>query len=344
MDARNIEAFLLTNSPNIFYLSGFSGSSAYLCITKKTAHLYTDFRYLQQAAEEAPSFEIIKVGNSENFDEMLAFLLKSGIKNIAVEEANLTLSSYNRLQTAAQGIELIPQSNFVEEIRAIKEEAEVEKIAAAAGIADQALQQLLPLIKPGIREDDIALELEYRLRKAGSQKNPFDIIVASGSRSALPHGLATPKIIEEGELITIDFGAVSEGYCSDMTRTFLIGEPSKKQREIYNLVLEAQKLALDNLQVGKSCSKIDELARGYFQKYGYASCFGHGLGHGVGLEVHELPTLSPKGNMILEEGMVFTVEPGLYIRGWGGVRIEDLVVLRNSGSEILTSTSKQLSI
>ncbi|NLX91063.1 MAG: aminopeptidase P family protein [Firmicutes bacterium] len=344
MDARNIEAFLLTNPPNIFYLSGFSGSSAYLCITEKTAHLYTDFRYLQQAAEEAPSFEIIKVGSSENFDEMIAFLLKSGIKNIAVEESNLTLSSYNRLKAAAQGIELIPQSRFVEEIRAIKEESEVEKIAAAAGIADQAFQQLLPLVKPGMREDDIALELEYRLRKAGSQKNPFDIIVASGPRSALPHGLASSRIIEEGELITIDFGAVFSGYSSDMTRTFIIGEPSKKQREIYNMVLEAQELALSNLQIGKACAEIDKLARDHFQKYGYASYFGHGLGHGVGLEVHELPTLSPKGNMILEEGMVFTVEPGLYMRGWGGVRIEDLVVLRNSGPEILTSAPKELSI
>lgn len=344
MDARNIEAFLLTHPPNIFYLSGFSGSSAFLCITKKAAHLYTDFRYLQQAAEEAPLFEIIRVGNSDDFSKTITFLLKNGVKNLAVEETSLTLHRYNRLQMVAQGIKLIAQSNFVEEIRAIKEKAEVKKIATAAKIADLAFQQLLPLIKPGMREEDIALELEYRLRKAGSQKNPFDIIVASGPRSALPHGLPTQKIIGEGELITIDFGAVSGGYCSDMTRTFLLGKPSAKQSEIYNMVLEAQELAISHLQTGSHCAEIDGLARNHFQKFGYAPNFGHGLGHGVGLEVHELPTLSPKGNQILEDGMVFTVEPGLYFEGWGGVRIEDLLVLHSDSFEVLTSSPKELII
>jgi len=198
MDAHDIAAILFTHPPNIFYLSGFSGSSAFLCITERAAHLYTDFRYLQQAAEESPLFEIIKVGNSDDFGKIITFLHKSGIKNLAVEEASLTLQRYNKLQAVAQGIELIAQSNFVEEIRAIKEKGEVEKIASAARIADQAFLQLLPLIRPGMREDEIALELEYRLRKAGSQKNPFDIIVASGPRSALPHGLPTGKVIAEG--------------------------------------------------------------------------------------------------------------------------------------------------
>ncbi len=335
---------MITHLPNIFYLSGFSGSSGFLCITEKTAHLYTDFRYLQQASEEAPFFEIIKVGNSEDFSEMVTFLAKSGIKNLSVEEEYLTLRVYNQLQKAAQGIELHSQLHFVEEIRAIKEESEVEKIATAARIADKAFLQILPLIKPGMREEEIALELEYRLRKEGSQKNPFDIIVASGPRSALPHGLASPRIIGEGELITIDFGAVFAGYSSDMTRTFVLGAPSKKQRDIYKLVLDAQELAMQNLTAGNHCQAIDALTREHFQKNGYASFFGHGLGHGVGLEVHELPTLSPKGNRTLEEGMVFTVEPGLYFEGWGGVRIEDLVVLHNNGPKILTSSPKGLSI
>ncbi|HHU76748.1 MAG TPA: aminopeptidase P family protein [Firmicutes bacterium] len=343
MDAHDIAAILFTHPPNIFYLSGFSGSSAFLCITERAAHLYTDFRYLQQAAEESPLFEIIKVGNSDDFGKIITFLHKSGIKNLAVEEASLTLQRYNKLQAVAQGIELIAQSNFVEEIRAIKEKGEVEKIASAARIADQAFLQLLPLIRPGMREDEIALELEYRLRKAGSQKNPFDIIVASGPRSALPHGLPTGKVIAEGELITIDFGAVWGRYCSDMTRTFLLGEPrDKKQSEIYNVVREAQKQAISQLQTGRSCAEIDAIARNLFQEFDYAVNFGHGLGHGVGLEVHEFPTLSPRGKAILEEGMVFTVEPGLYFEGWGGVRIEDMIVLQDGGFRVLTSSPKEL--
>ena len=344
MERFNIESILITHLPNIYYLSGFSGTSGFLCLTLNKARLYTDFRYLQQAAEEAPFFEIIKVGSSEDFAEISSFLVKSKIKNLALEETHLTVRKYNRFQTSALGIELIPQFQFVEEIRAIKEEAEVEKITTAAKIADQAFQQVLPLIKPGMREEEVALELEYRLRKGGSQKNPFDIIVASGPRSALPHGLASSRIIGEGELITIDFGAVFNGYSSDMTRTFVLGEPSQKQRDIYKMVFEAQKLALADIRKGNHCAAIDGAVREYFQKKGCASYFGHGLGHGVGLEVHELPILSPKSNWSLEEGMVFTVEPGLYLEGWGGVRIEDMVVLRSDGPEVLTSSPKVLAI
>lgn len=344
MERSKIEAILITHPPNIYYLSGFLGTSGFLCLTLNTARLYTDFRYLQQASEEAPSFEIIKVGGSEDFSEIGSFLVKSKIKNLAIEETHLTVRSYNRLQTAAPEVELIPKSHFVEEIRSIKEEAEVEKIATAANIADQAFQEILSVIKPGMREREVALELEYRLKKGGSSKNPFDFIVASGPRSALPHGVASSRIIGEGELITIDFGAVFDGYSSDMTRTFVLGEPSQKQRDIYKMVSEAQELALTAIRKGNPCRAIDGTVREYFQKKGYASCFGHGLGHGVGLEVHELPVLSPQSNLSLEEGTVFTVEPGLYFEGFGGVRIEDMVVLRSDGPEVLTSSPKLLTI
>ena len=341
MKSRHIDAFLSIYAPNIFYLSGFSGSSGFICVTAKAAHLYTDFRYLQQAAEEAPAFEITRVGSMDDFSAMAVFLSKNGMKNLALEGAHLTLRTYDILQEAILGVELTPQFNFIEEIRAVKEEPEIKKIAAAAQIADDALRQTLPLLKPGMRENEIAVELEYRLRKKGSLKNPFEFIVASGPRSALPHGTASERVIIEGDFITIDFGAVFEGYSSDMTRTFLWGEPTEKQTSVYNMVLKAQELALQKIKAGQSANMIDAVAREYFKDNGYDSCFGHGLGHGVGLEVHELPTLSPKSSGFLEEGMVVTVEPGLYFEGWGGVRIEDLVVVRKNGPQILTTAPKK---
>ena len=344
MEVQNIEAFLSVSWPNIFYLSGFTGSSGFICVTEKAAHLYTDFRYLQQAAAEAPGFEIVKVSSKEDFSLLAAFISKSGIKNIVIEDEIFTVRNYNRLQDAVQGkgVELVLRTGFLEDVRALKDEAEIEKITAAAHIADQAFLQILPLLKAGMRETEVALELEYRLRKGGSLRNPFEIIVASGPRSALPHGLASGRVINEGELIVMDFGAVFEGYCSDITRTFLLGAPDDKQKTVYDMVLEAQRLALESIEIGQSTVYLDGVARKHFDKLGYASYFGHGLGHGVGLEVHEFPTLSPLKDTPLSAGMVFTIEPGLYIEGWGGVRIEDLVVLREDGPQILTASPKEL--
>jgi len=344
MQEKNVPAFLITYQPNVFYLSGFSGSSGFLLITTEEAILYTDFRYLQQAREEALSFEVVKMENYNDFSQVAAFLKDKSVKNLALEESHLNLRQFHLLKNALSELELLPLHNFVEEIRAIKEEKEVELIIKAANIADEAWMELIPLIKPGITELEVACELEYRLRKKGSEKNPFEIIVASGERSALPHGAATSKKIRENELVIVDFGAVYGGYCSDMTRTFCLGEPSSKQLEIYNMVLEAQEMAFNSIKAGQRSCEADLIAREYFMQQGYEEHFGHGLGHGVGIEVHELPTLSPKGTDLLQEMMVFSVEPGIYMENWGGVRVEDLVLLRPEGLQIITKSGKDFVI
>ncbi|RJX28018.1 MAG: aminopeptidase P family protein [Dethiobacter sp.] len=339
---KNVAAILVSHRSNVFYLSGFTGSSGFLLVTPEEALLYTDFRYLEQAGEQSPAFEVVKVESSTDYSRAAGLLSQRGLPNLAVEEARLTLREYNMLKEAVSGTALLPLYNFFEEIRAVKEEPEVELIARAARIAVEAWQDVLSLLKPGISELEVAYELEYRLRKRGSERLPFEIIVASGERSALPHGIASTRIIREGELVAVDFGAVSGGYCSDMTRTFLLGEPSEKQQEIYNLVHEAQEMAFKMIKAGQECAGVDAVVRQYFQQQGYGAHFGHGLGHGVGLDVHELPTLSPKGQETLQEMMVFSVEPGIYIEKWGGVRIEDLVVLRHGGLQILTGSDRKL--
>jgi Xaa-Pro aminopeptidase len=341
MIENNLDAFLITHRPNIFYLSGFTGTSGFLLVTPMDALLFTDFRYLEQAGAQAPAFEIMKVDGYTNYSAPVQFISKKGLNTLALEEAHFTLREYNQLKSSHPGLEIVSRYNFVEELRVIKEEQEVGFIAAAARIADQALQNVLPLLKAGISELEVAYELEYQLRKCGSEGLPFEIIVASGERSALPHGVAGKRIINGGDLVTIDFGAVSGGYCSDMTRTFVLGAPNKKQQEIYDLVLAGVEMAARTVRAGQRCDSVDGLVRQYFDKEGYGAYFGHGLGHGVGLEVHELPTLSPKGQEVLEEMMVFTIEPGIYIGGWGGIRIEDLVVLRPEGLQILTESAKE---
>lgn len=338
----NLAAILITHLPNVFYLSGFSGSSGYLLLTGRKAMLYTDFRYLEQATAEAPFCEIVPVKGAADYEPLATFMIQNRFDKLGLEEVHLSLRAYRLLQREIPGVELLPLNNFVEGIRAVKEEAEVELVAGAARIADEAWRGLLPLLKPGISEREVADELEFQMRRRGAEKLAFDIIVASGERSALPHGLAGPKIINAGELVTVDFGAVYGGYCSDMTRTILFGEPTDRQSEIYTLVQTAQEMALQSIRVGQNCAAADAIVRQYFQQQGYDAHFGHGLGHGVGLEVHELPTLAPGGQGVLQELMVFTVEPGLYIPEWGGVRIEDLVVLRDDGVEILTKSDKRL--
>ncbi len=344
MSAHHLKALLITGRSNVFFLSGFSGSSGYLLITEKDALLFTDFRYLQQAQKQANNFEVVKAEGNSSFSQILSHLSKEGIFELAFEEAYVTVREYNHLHKAASRLELIPIYNWIEEIRALKDNEELEYIAKAAAIADSAWAEVLPLLQPGIAELEVAAELEYRLRRKGSSQTPFEIIVASGFRSALPHGVATSKLIKENELVTVDFGAVYRGYSSDITRTFVMGNPNTEQEKIFSLVLEGQRLAMENIKAGMDCTAADELVRSFFQENGYEQYFGHGLGHGVGINVHELPTLSPKGKGTLQNSMVFTLEPGIYIEGWGGVRLEDLVVLKDEGLQVLTKSSKALSI
>lgn len=345
MEEKGLPALLVSHPPNIFYLSGFSGSSGRLLLTEKRMVLYTDFRYMEQAAKEAPFCEIVKMAAANSlFQQIWGILKDEGVSAVAVEEANLTLQEFNRLKTVNSSLKALPCSDVVEEIRAVKEEREIDSIIAAVHIADDALRDTLPFLKPGISEREFAAELEYRMRLGGAAGISFPTIVASGARSALPHGLAETRIMGEGELIVVDFGAVWNGYCSDMTRTFVMGEPTSQQEHIHALVCNAQEIALQTIKAGAQASAVDAVVRKYFEEEGYGAAFGHGLGHGVGVEVHERPTLSPLGKDDLQENMVFSVEPGIYLQGQGGVRVEDLVVLRPKGPQVITGSGRGLSV
>lgn len=345
MEQRGLPALLVSHYANIRYLSGFSGSSGWMLLTGKRAVLFTDFRYMQQAGEEAPFCEIARldVPPAPNLYQQVRVILKDeGLTSLGVEETYLTLQEFNKLKEHAYALTIIACSGVVEDARISKDEAEIERIATAARIADAALQETLPLIKAGISERELAAELEYRLRHAGAAGTAFSTIVASGPRSAMPHGLADTRKINENELIMIDFGAVWDGYCSDMTRTFVLGEATRQQEQMHSLVCAAQEIALQAIKAGEPAVSIDAAVRSFFEAEGYGQAFGHGLGHGVGIEVHERPTLSPRGTDLLQENMVFTLEPGLYLGDQGGVRVEDLVVLRPQGPQLLSCSGRNL--
>ncbi|MFC4769137.1 M24 family metallopeptidase [Effusibacillus consociatus] len=337
------DGMLIVKPENRRYISGFTGSAGYLLITGKDAILITDFRYTEQAQEQAPHFEVVKHGSSAH-ETILAHLNRLGIKRLGFEKDYLTYAIYSTFQEKFAPIELVPLEGIVEKLRAVKDEHEIAIIRKAAEIADAAFSHITGFLKPGITELDVAVELEFFMRKLGAKSSSFDIIVASGARSSLPHGVATDKVLEKGDFVKLDFGALYQGYCSDITRTVVLGEPSDKQREIYNIVAEAQLYALEHLKAGMTGKEADALAREIIKNKGYGDHFGHGLGHGIGLYIHEEPRLSSLSNDVLEPGMVVTVEPGIYVAGFGGVRIEDDVVITESGIEILTSSIKDLLI
>lgn len=331
-----IDGFISFKKENIRYLTGFSGSTAAVVLTRDKAFFLTDFRYTTQAKDEVnDGFE---VRECKKIIESLSELIRSlGLRKIGFE-SNLSYSTYGELQDKLNSTLLVSTKNLIEDIRIVKEPAEMECIRGAIGIAERAFRTIKKVIKKGCKERDIAIEMEYRLRKEGTEAIPFDIIVASGERGAMPHGIAGDKVIKNGELVIVDFGSRYNGYHSDCTRTLLIGEGDKRQREIYEIVLSAQREAINAIKPGLKASDIDSKARGYIKDAGYGDNFGHGTGHGVGLEVHENPRIAEgQDEIIIKEGMVFTVEPGIYIPGWGGIRIEDMVLVTKNGCEVLTS-------
>lgn len=338
---KSIDALVINSLPNIYYLSGFTSEDATLFITGDRSVLLTDFRYLEQAASEARDYEIIRLEN--NYFEVLKELTK-GLTTIGIEEEHITWAEYRKMEKVLSGCTLLDSSSMLKDMRQVKDRAEIEIIRQAVKITDQAFAEIIRKIKPGMSEQEIELELEFSLRRKGASGKSFDFIVASGERSSLPHGTATEKIINSGELLTLDFGARYKWYCSDMTRTVCIGQPQAKHKEIYKIVLEAQQAALQVIKPGLRGKEVDAVARRVIAKYGYKDYFGHGLGHSVGLEIHESPRLSPRENKILEPGMIITVEPGIYIPDWGGVRIEDMVIVTKNGAEVLTQAPKQFII
>ncbi len=341
----NIDAVWIGNIVNIRYLTGFTGSTADLLLLREEGYILVDSRYWEQASLEVKGVEPVLVNEDVNIYTFLKELKeRNKLRSIGFESNYVSYNTWQKLREILDNVELVPLENWVEELRMIKEEEEIKKIEKALRIAERAFEKLLEMIKPGVSEKDLAVELEYQMAKLGSEKIAFETIVASGERGALPHGKASNKKVKHGEFIVFDFGSVYEGYHSDITRTIFLGEPREEEILIYNIVLEAQKRVEEIIGEGLECSFVDRVARDIISENGLGNYFGHGLGHGVGLEIHELPRLSPKSNIILKEGMVVTVEPGVYIPGKFGIRIEDLVVVGKKGSKILNKLTNDLII
>lgn len=345
MGDHGVDALFLMRKANIRYVSGFTGTDSYVILSPQGRIFITDSRYTEQAEQECPEFEIFQHRNDTSLEETVALICrKYNIKKLGFEQDFITFGIYDKIRKDLVGIDFIPTWGIVENVRSVKESSEIKLIKMAAQIADDAFKDILSFIKPGSRESDVERELEYLLKKKGAFSVSFPTIVASGPRSSLPHAFPTDRQIKMGDFITLDFGALYEGYCSDMTRTVVIGEPNAKQKEIYEIVRKAQEAGVRAVRAGVRGIDADQFARDVIEKAGYGKYFGHGLGHGIGLEIHEEPNLNKRNQKALPAGAVVTVEPGVYLPNWGGVRIEDSVLVTPDGCEILTHSSKDLII
>lgn len=342
---KGLDAALISNPQNRRYLSGFTGSAGWLLITRDDAIIATDFRYYEQSRQQAPDFRLHRAkGDLEEW--MPPLLAGLGGKKIAFESADIPYATYRTLRKAVEGLpvdgrpRLVPSQDLVEELRAIKEPKEITAIQAAADLGDAALTEVGRCVEPGWTEKQVAWEIEKHIREHGGDSVAFDIIVAAGPWGAMPHAYPRDEAIREGESIVIDVGVRVDGYSSDLTRTIVLGKPDERFAQVYDVVLTAQLAAIELIEPGMSGEQAHMLAHRVIEEAGYGDNFGHGLGHGVGLDVHEVPRLGKASKDTLAEGMVFTVEPGIYISGWGGVRIEDLAVLENGRVRVLSRAPK----
>lgn len=359
LSSQNVQAVLINSPSNLAYFTGFTGGEAFFIMDLGSGEGYviTDSRYYEQVEMECMGLTLVRQGQRNHVEvirEMLAYMRPEKVDyRIAIED-RLNLGDYLKLvdvsgQAAAfpslhgkDGWNLVICSKEINACRMVKDAGELEKLRRAEAIGDAAFSQILDYIRPGRTEAEIALELEYAMKKEGASGLSFDTIVASGKHSSMPHARVTDRRLERGDFITMDFGCVYQGYCSDMTRTVALGEPSEEMRKVYQIVLEANLAAVEQIQAGIPCNEIDAVSRNYIADHGYGEYFGHGLGHGVGLEIHEEPRFSPKCDVVTQENMVITVEPGIYLPGRFGVRIEDLVVVTKSGCERLSHSERKL--
>jgi Xaa-Pro aminopeptidase len=339
-----VDVMLVTNLVNVRYLTGYTGTNGLALLGPETRVFITDFRYVEQAAEEVdPSFERRRA--QQDLLEAIEDALPSSSLRLGFEDSHVTVRTHARLrELLGDGVELAPVNGAVERLRAIKDPEEVERIRAACQLADAALEQLLADGLVGRTEREVALALESTMREMGAQRPSFETIVAAGPHGALPHAQPRDVVIQPGQLVVIDWGAELDGYCSDCTRTVATGELDEHAREIYALVRSAQLAGLEGVAPGRGGREVDSVARTVIERAGHGEHYGHGLGHGVGLEVHEAPRLSQRSQDELEPGNVVSVEPGVYLPGDLGVRIEDLVVVTERGADILTSVPKDLRI
>ncbi len=340
-----IDAYVIFSPQNRFYFTDFKSSFGCLILTENEKTFITDSRYMKAAQEKLEGFNLIVArGMSEVYKFTADVLKKADAKTIGFEDKFLTVCEYKTLKNELSDFKFTPASANLEALRIIKSADEIAKITEAQRIAERALKKIMPLMKPGVTERDMAAELAYEAVKEGADCMSFDTIFAFGENSAKPHHVPSAKKLEKNDIILLDYGVKYQGYCSDMTRTFFINDPNPELASIHNIVLEAQNYALKHIKAGMTCHEADSLAREYIRANGYDKEFGHSLGHGVGLDIHEAPYVRENGQDVLLDGMVITVEPGIYIDGLGGVRIEDMVVVREDGIENLTDFEKTLEI
>jgi len=339
-EGHGLDAILFTNLANIRYLCGFSGSDGVLLLAREETWFLCDSRYTTQAAEEVAGAEVREF--SAKYEAICSLITDKKIRRFGIEADHMLVSDFRQLSERLEGCELVGLGAALDSIRSCKDRDEIEILGRVASLASASLKTVLPSLAPGIRETDFALELEIEMRRRGADARAFDFIVASGERGAMPHGRASDKVLCSGELVTIDFGALKDGYHSDETVTVAIGSPSDRAREIHDIVRQAHDRAIAAVRPGIHCRDLDAVARDYIREQGYEPYFGHGLGHGVGLEIHEKPVVSPRSDAVVEEGMVFTIEPGIYVPGFGGVRIEDTVAVTADGCIVLTQAPKEL--
>jgi len=341
MAGANVDAFFTLAAPSMRYLTGFTGEEGYLLVLHDGVHLVLDGRFTTQAKEECPGVDVILYAG--HFSRSIADLLVTGHAHwLGFEKERVSFVQAEQMRAAFPSVTMVPTENVVEGMRIVKDTHELDKMRAAGHIADKAFNAMVHQLKAGMTENDVAALLEYEMRKAGAQGTSFSTIVGSGARGALPHGIASGKVIRRGEVIVIDFGVNYEGYMSDCTRTVALGKQPADVLDVYAKLRAAQQLGLDYIKAGVSSRSVDTAVRGKLGESGLAQYFTHGLGHGVGLEIHEAPRLSQGTDTVLEPGQVVTCEPGVYLPGRYGMRIEDSVIVTATGFESLTELPKEL--
>ncbi len=339
LKSKDLQAVIVTSPENLYYFSGFTGGEGLLVFTPEKKYIIVDGRYTLQAREQVKDFEVVEYKASPYM-----LIADMGFDKIGFEDKTISYNSFKMMSRAMPSVTSIGVSDYLDEYRKIKSEEECKNIRYAEKIGDMAFEHILPFIKPGITEREIALELEFFMKKQGASALSFDTIVAVGERAALPHANLTDTRVEEGKVVLMDYGCVYNGYCSDMTRTVAVGYADDKTKNIYDTVLKAQLSAIAEIKSGINSKAVDKIARDIITQAGYGEGFTHSLGHGVGLEIHEQPNLSPKSEDALKAGNVVTVEPGIYVEGFCGVRIEDLVLVTDEGCENFTHSTKDFII
>jgi Xaa-Pro aminopeptidase len=340
MEDRQLSLLVITHLTNIYYLTGFRGSAGIAAFGLEGGHLWVDPRYTLQAGEEACGVTVSEERGPLH-TAVGRWIARRRVRKVGYEDTNLTCAQYRNLERNCwRGLHLVPAGNLVEELRLVKDSGEIRRIREAGRVTVEVFEEVLPLIRPGAREADLAAEIDYRMRRRGAEGAAFETIVASGARSALPHARASSKRLGQSELVILDLGAILQGYAADLTRTVFLGKPSRRVRHLYGAVLESQQRVLEALRAGLRAGEADNAARQVLKRRGLDKYFTHSTGHGVGLEVHEKPRLGRGEKTRLEAGQVVTAEPGIYLEGFGGIRIEDTVLVEPNGAEVLTPASK----